>query len=53
MNIYMSEQDVTLQNACDEMDKQGIVITAENLADFQSEYDLEACKQWIEDNCNG
>ncbi len=49
----MSEQDVILQAACDEMYEQGIVILPETLADFQAQYSLEDCQQWIEDNCNG
>lgn len=49
----MSEQDIILQQACDEMDEAGIVILPETLAEHQSVYDLEACRQWIDDNCNG
>lgn len=50
---YMSEQDIFLQQCCEEMDDKFIVITAENLAEYQDKYDLEQCRQWIDDNCNG
>jgi hypothetical protein len=53
IEIYMSEMDIVLQQACDEMDKQNIVILPETLAEFQSVYNLEVCRQWIEDTCNG
>lgn len=49
----MSERDAFLQTCFDEMFNLSSVCTPETLAEFQSEYDLEACKAFFEDNYNG
>ena len=46
-------KDEFLEQCCDEMDAKGIVITPESLVEYQNQYDLETCRQWIEDNQNG
>lgn len=49
----LSERDAFLQTCFDEMFNLGTVCTPENLAEWQIEYDLDACKAFFEDNYNG
>ncbi len=49
----LSERDAFLQTCFDEMFNLSIVCTPEDLADFQTEWDLEGCKAFFEDNYNG
>jgi hypothetical protein len=49
----LSERDAFLQTCFDEMFNLSTVCTPENLAEWQTEYDLEACEAFFEDNCNG
>ena len=49
----LSERDTFLQSCFDKMFNLGMVCTPEDLADFQTKYDLEACKAFFDDNYNG
>lgn len=46
----ISERDAFLEAHCEQLDEQGQLITAENLAEEQDTYDLAACQSFIEDN---
>ena len=53
-NTTMGEQDTILQAACDEMDKNGIVITAQSLSEYvKGQYTVLECQEWIDDTNNG